>query len=293
MTIHAATTLGFSACRLDTALAQLADAGFRQVEISHMGSFCAHLPYRDVTPAAVAGALDRHGLQPIACNVSIGRWEPDGRDRFFDYTDSADAREAVAQCRWYLELASRLGIGAVTMSTARRQLDERAWLRHLRAAARAFREQARIAADLGLRLHLEVPHLFQITDSVQHVKAMFEETDHPAVGATVDSSHWGVIGYDLDDLFGFLGECLRHVHLRDSAGGDTRDFRQDLELTPGRGSVDFAAFREALERAAYRGTVSLDFEYRMPDIPHIRNEFDHGLAALAAAGWERAADGAP
>ena len=156
----------------------------------------------------------------------------------------------------------------------------------MRSAARAFREQARIAADLGMYIHLEVPHLFQITDSVDHVKAMFEEVDHPALGATVDTSHWGVIGYDLDDLFGFLGDCLRHVHLRDSAGSDTQDFRQDLELTPGRGTVDFAAFREALQRAGYQGTVSLDFEYRMPDIPHIRSEFDYGLAALAAAGWE-------
>ena len=286
MRIDAATTLGFSAYGLDTALRQLAEVGFRKVELSHMGTFCVHLPYRQTEHEAVADALDRHELQPIAGNISTGRWDPDGQHRFFDYTDSADAREAVAQGRWYLELAAQLGVRTVTMGTARRQLDERAWLRHMRPAARAFREQARIASDLGIYLHLEVPHLFQITDSVDHVKAKFEEVDHPALGATVDSSHWGVIGYDLDELFGVLGDCLRHVHLRDSAGSDTRDFRQDLELTPGRGTVDFAAFREALERAGYQGTVSLDFEYRMPDIPHIMNEFESGMAALTAAGWE-------
>ncbi len=285
MKIHAATTLGYSAYGLETALAQLADTGFREVEISHMGSFCVHLPYPDTMAEAVADALDRNAVRAMACNISLGRWEPDRRDRFFDYTDSGDAREAVARGRWYLELASRLGMRTVTMSTARRQLDEREWLRHLKAAAGAFREQARIAADLGMYLHLEVPHLFQITDSVEHVKAMFEEVDHPAVAATVDTSHWGVIGYDPDDLFAFLGDCLRHVHLRDAAGSDTRDFRQDLELTPGRGTVDFAAFREALQRAGYQRSVSLDFEYRMPNIPHIRGEFDYGLAALAEAGW--------
>ena len=285
MKIHAATTLGFSAYGLPTALAQLADMGFREVEISHMGSFCVHLPHPDTTAEAAADALDRHGLRPIAFNISLGRWELGGHDRFFDYTESADARDAVAQGRRYLELAAGLGVRTVTMSTARRQLEEREWLRHLKGAARAFREQARIASDLGMYLHLEVPHLFQITDSVDHVKAMFEEVDHPAVAATVDTSHWDVIGYDPDDLFGFLGDCLRHVHLRDAAGSDTRDFRQDLELTPGRGTADFAAFREALQRAGYQGTVSLDFEYRMPDITHIRNEFEYGLAALADAGW--------
>ena len=285
MKIHAATTLGYSAYGLETALAQLADTGFREVEISHMGSFCVHLPYPDTKAEAVADALDRNAVRAMACNISLGRWEPDRRDRFFDYTDSGDAREVVARGRWYLELASGLGVRTVTMSTARRQLDEREWLRHLKGAARAFREQARIASDLGMYLHLEVPHLFQITDSVEHVKAMFEEIDHPAVAATVDTSHWGVIGYDPDDLFAFLGDCLRHVHLRDASGSDTRDFRQDLELTPGRGTVDFAAFREALQRAGYQRSVSLDFEYRMPDIPHIRGEFDYGLAALAEAGW--------
>lgn len=290
MRIDAATTLGFSAYGLTTALQQLAEAGFHRVEISHMGTFCVHLPYSKTETQAVSDALNRHGLQPIACNISTGWWGREGEHRFFDYTESADTLEAIAQGRWYIELASQLGMHAVTMGTARRQLEDSSWLRHLRAAARAFREQAKIASDLGIYLHLEVPHLFQITDSVDHVKAMFEEVDHPALGATVDSSHWGIIGYELDDLIGFLGDHLRHVHLRDSAGSDTQDFRQDLELTPGRGTVDFSVFREALQRSGYKGTVSLDFEYRMPDIPHIMNEFEFGIAALDSAGWEMNTD---
>lgn len=285
MIINSATTLGFSAYGLTTALRQLAAAGFHEVEISHMGTFCAHLPYSETEAQTVSDTLDRYGLQPIACNISTGWWGREGEQRFFNYTENADTLEAIAQGRWYIELAAQLGVQAVTMSTARRQLEDSEWLLHLRAAARAFREQAKIAADLGLYIHIEAPHLFQITDSVDHVKAMFEEVDHPALAATVDSSHWGVIGYELDDLIGFLGERLRHVHLRDSTGSDTRDFLQDLELTPGRGTVDFSVFREALQRSDYKGTVSLDFEYRMQDIPHIMSEFEFGIAALDSAGW--------
>ena len=288
MKIHAAATIGFAAYGLETAVIQLADRGIREIEISHMNTFCVHLPYADTSPEAVTDILDRHAVRPIACNIAIGRVEPNGQHRFFDYTEPEDAREAITHGRWYLELASSLGMHKVTMSTARRQFDEHEWLRHLRAAARVFREHARIAADLGMDIHLEVPHLFQITDSVDHVKAMFEETDHPSVAATVDTSHWGVINYDLDDLFSFLGDRLRHVHLRDSTGSDTQKFvNPNLELTPGRGTVDFAAFREALQRVGYKETVSLDFENRMPDIPHIRNEFDYGITTLANAGWQK------
>ena len=61
---------------------------------------------------------------------------------------------------------------------------------------------------------------------------------------------------------------------------------QDLELTPGRGTADFAAFREALQRAGYRGHgVAPTSSTGCLDIPHIRGEFDYGLAALAEAGW--------
>ncbi len=286
MKVDAATTLGFSAYGIETALQQISELGFDKVELSQMGTFCVHLPYPETESQLVKEALDRHGLQPIAFNISAGWFQRDREHHFFDYTEEADRREAILQGRWYIELAAKLGVSTLTIGSARRQLEDGIWLRNLRAAAGAFREQAKIASDLGIYIHLEVPHLFQIYDSVDHVKAMFEEVDHPAVGATVDTSHWGIIEYDLYDLFDFLGDRLRHVHLRDSAGTDTQDFRQDLELTPGRGTVDFTFFREALQRANYQGTVSLDFEYRMPDISHIIQEYEFGISTLNAAGWE-------
>ena len=104
----------------------------------------------------------------------------------------------------------------------------------MKTACAAARRIAEIAAELDISVHLEVPHLFLITDTVEHVKAVFERIDHPSVAATVASSHWGISGYDPFEFFTWLGPRLRHVHLRDSAGPDTKDGKQALELTAGR-----------------------------------------------------------
>jgi len=90
----------------------------------------------------------------------------------------------------------------------------------------------------------------------------------------------------LPRLLDALGERVRHIHLRDSAGADTRDFKQDLELTPGSGVVDFAAFGAALDRFGYSGEVSLEFEYRIKDLKRIESEYDRGIEYLEQCGWE-------
>jgi len=67
------------------------------------------------------------------------------------------------------------------------------------------------------------------------------------------------------------------VHLRDSAGPDTADRKQNLELTPGAGTVDFAALAAALDRAGYAGDVTAEFEYRDMTFEQIEHQCDLGL----------------
>jgi len=77
-----------------------------------------------------------------------------------------------------------------------------------------------------------------------------------------------------------VAERLWHIHLRDSEGTDTDDFKQELELTPGKGTVDFKKLAQALDRANYKGDVSLEFEYRDMRLDEIEEEFDSGLKHL-------------
>jgi sugar phosphate isomerase/epimerase len=115
---------------------------------------------------------------------------------------------------------------------------------------------------------------------------VFDRLKSSNVGALIDSSHWGIIGYNLDEFLRRLDDRLWHVHLRDSAGPDTADRKQDLELTPGVGTVDFAEFSAALDRAGYEGDVSIEFEYRDMTLDAIEREFDRGLRHLQKHGWE-------
>jgi sugar phosphate isomerase/epimerase len=78
--------------------------------------------------------------------------------------------------------------------------------------------------------------------------------------------------------------------LRDSAGPDTADRKQTLELTPGKGIVDFKKFSQALDRVNYNGDVSIEFEYRDMPLEAIEHEYDLGLAYLEKVGWQLPTD---
>ena len=291
MNIDGAATLGFAKFDLKTAVEHLSRLGFKFVELSYMGWHSKHLPFKQIDPTAVLTLLSEYGMTPISMNISNHRsmsskdhLTASDRPDFHDYTNPLHVEEAVNQARWYLESAKAMNINIVTMSTAPRVFGDR-WNVVMNGACMAFRRIAEIAAELDISVNLEVPHLFQITDSLEHIKAVFDEISHPNVGATVDSSHWGIVGYDPFEFFGWLGSRLRHVHLRDSEGPDTKDRKQTLELTAGKGTVDFALFRQALQQVGYSGRVTLDFEYKIDDLAVIESEYRQGLAYLETCGW--------
>jgi sugar phosphate isomerase/epimerase len=282
--VTACATLGYAALDIAAALDAIASMRFSRVEITELGSYCRHFPYLQADGARVRAMLAARGLTPVAMNVSTSRLV-NGQILRLQLSQPGQAREVLAYAAWFLRQAQALGVGVVMLPVGPRKLDA-GWQMEMKASCAVLRSVADIAADIGIGLNLEAPHLYQLTDTMEHVKAILAELDRPAVGVTVDSSHWGIIGYDLDAFFDWLGPRLRHVHLRDSAGGDTRDFEQDLERTPGKGGVDFAAFGKALDRAGYTGEVSLELEHRHADLQAIAREFQAGIAHLKRCGWK-------
>lgn len=275
-TITASATLGWAHYTLYEALPRIAARGWSQVEITSFGSYCFHFNFGSPTPAELRKMLDDLGLKPICLNYSPGSyqaWRREEIDRFVqDYSRK-------------LEQLGKVGIPMMTMSFGERngRPDQEAQLAN---AAEAYSRVGEIAAGLGVRMLLELPHLYGIMPRTKQVLWVVNHLTSKNVGVLVDTSHWGIIGYDLDAFFDALGDRLWHVHLRDSKGPDTADRKQLLELTPGKGTVDFRKFARALERVHYKGDVSLDFEYRDMTLDAIEHEYDVGLRYLVDAGWK-------
>jgi len=250
--VTSVSTLGWAHYTLYEALPRIQARGFKRVEICSFNSYCFHFNYGSPTPAELRRMLDDHGLTPMMMHYSRGRysaWDPEHKDGF--------VRE------WERKMSHLPELGINTMSMVfgeRNSRDDQE--KQLRNAVEAYDRVAKVAQGYGIRMLLETPHLYGIMPRTEQALWIFDHLESDNIGALVDSSHWGIIGYDIDEYFARLGSRLWHIHLRDSRGPDTADRRQALELTPGKGTVDFRRFAEALDRAKYSGDVSLEFEHR-------------------------------
>ena len=194
-------------------------------------------------------------------------------------------RRHIERAQQLLGKSEAVGIPQVCLQGGRRKQIERIDA-EIEAAAAVIDTLARAAAARGIRVLLEMPHVWDLYYDVDRSKQMLSHLRSDNVGVLVDSTHWHTSGYDIDDYVGFLGERLWHVHLRDAAGRDTAAGNFQLEKTPGRGEVDFAALGEALDKHGYRGEVTLETEYKnygSPDEVDEENLF--ALDHLRRVGW--------
>lgn len=285
------STLTYPDYSLGVALGRIKARGFRTVDIAHMSYYCQHFPLGTAETEGIRGLLGALFLQPIALNFYAGERDehrplpprPPRAPHKLNLPDEADhyratMRQAIRQCR-------SLGIPLMLVHPGRRS-EEPDRREEVEAAARVISQLGDEAFANGVRLTLEVPHCYGLLNDVERVAEMFSLITSPYVGATIDTSHWGVLRYDLDALWEAVGSRVWHIHLRDSAGQDTADFRQQLELTPGRGEVDFRRFGEWLDRHNYRGNVTAELEYVGRALDDIEREVDFAFAHLSMCGWE-------
>ncbi|MBI2195102.1 MAG: sugar phosphate isomerase/epimerase [Planctomycetes bacterium] len=270
------SSLGWAHYTLYEALPRMYRRGFQRVELASFESYCFHFNTGSPTPAELRSMLQAMGLSPVCLNFSRGRFEAWRREEIDHFVEE-----------WTRKLPHLREVGIPMISMPFGERNDRADQElQLANAVEAFDRVGEIAASMGIRTVIEVPHLYTIMPRTEPVLSVFQRLSSRNVGALVDSSHWGIIGYDADAFFDALGGRLWHVHLRDSKGPDTADRKQALELTPGKGTVDFRRFGQALDRAGYRGDVSIEFEYRDMTLEEIEREYDEGFRHLAAVGWE-------
>lgn len=309
-TVTACSTLGFSLSPLEVALERISGYGFSRVELSDQVTHSKHYGVDSVDPVAVRHHLERYALEPVGVNACLtavfdtGRWsrpklpverqsaaeteeirEAKKRLIYLKLHDSDEGAVYSERVRLMIDKARVTGIPRICVQDGRRkQIEDVAF--EVKAAARVIDGLAVYAKECGVKLLLEMPHVWGLCYDVEKSKTMLSLLKSDNVGVLIDSTHWHTSGYELEEYVRFLGDRLWHIHLRDAAGKDTPSGDYELEKTPGKGDVDFVRLGETLDKYDYRGEVTLETEYKnysSPDEVDEENRF--AMDYLRSVGW--------
>jgi sugar phosphate isomerase/epimerase len=109
------------------------------------------------------------------------------------------------------------------------------------------------AADKGITICLE-----NLSESASHMDLPFKEL--PLLNLTLDLGHAQLLTKEnrsYEFIENYPGR-IKHIHLHDNRGGDS--YRDDLHLSPGKGTIDFKRIFKELKRIGYDQTVTLELK---------------------------------
>lgn len=111
------------------------------------------------------------------------------------------------------------------------------------------------ASALGLEIAIELePFQLSIVNNIGRLTKFLDDVGRAEVRANVDVSHLALTGDRAEEIKRLAGR-IAHVHLSDCDG------KRHGDLPPGRGTVDFPPYLQALSDAGFTGTVSIELEY--------------------------------
>ena len=258
------STISFRHQPLPEALATIAGLGFSEIDLGALPGVCDHVPYVLDMPAveSVARTVIASGLEVRSINGDIGDLNVPladgpraGRQGHLDMlvalAVATDARALVLPCG----AIDHTPVEALEADIAR--------------VADELASAADVAASRGVNLWTESLHLHRLCWNLERSQLLADRL--PAdVGIVMDFSHVVASGGDPVEFVARFGPRIEHVHIRDAAPGN-------INLSVGRGTVDFGRGLKALADAGFAGHYSLELETR--DVTH-----DQRPAATAAAG---------
>ena len=126
-----------------------------------------------------------------------------------------------------------------------------------------FGDLARHGASRGVVVALE-PHVGQAIDLPERVAWLVEAVGSPNFRLNFDNSHFEVMGRPIESYAPLLTPYAVHTHVKDQAGRSP----QHQFLVPGEGAFNYPRFLRAMERAGYRGAITVEISVmvqRRPD----------------------------
>ncbi|HQV26730.1 MAG TPA: sugar phosphate isomerase/epimerase [Thermoflexales bacterium] len=260
----AVSTITFRALDLASALDWIAAEGYTTVDLALIPRFCPHadpVALDDAGRQRLRGLFDARGLRAATMNT----WS------LTALNGPAGPAVELAWLRASLKLAVALGCRAISAQPGRKAEPE-AWLSQARLVTGHLDQIGREAADLGVQLLVEAPHMGTLAQTFDQALD-FLDLLGTHVGVTLDSSHIRNGGATLARALGEYAGRVKHTHLRDYGDGS-------INVTPGDGDIDYGAFFVGLRRHAYRGDFALELEYPNATMEDCRAELRRAAAHL-------------
>lgn len=244
------STISFRHLPLPAALDVIADLGFGEIDLGALPGVCDHVPYHLDAAAvrAVAGVVTDSGLQVRSINGDIGDLnqpvDGEARERRDEHLDALLHLAQLTGAR-----ALVLPCGAISHTPLARLEDDLDLV-----AAELVRAQA-AARTWGVEIWTESLHFHRLCCDIDRAALLTERLEASAVGVVMDFSHIVASGGHPSDFVARFASRIAHVHLRDAVPGN-------INLSIGRGEVDFRGGLKALADVGYAGHFALELETR-------------------------------
>jgi sugar phosphate isomerase/epimerase len=235
----AATTTCYAPYSLEEALAGMAGAGFRYVELASIRGIMEHVPL-DADSRELGGVqrlLNRYTLTPVALSAHSNLQTSKGLK---------DALRA-------LDLCERLGIEIMNTAVGGAEdgpEDETAFLKNIGGISD-------YAAERQITVTLEIHG--DLTATGRKAASLINKVKRPNIRINYDTANCEYFGnFRADVDLPYAVRSLGLVHLKDKIGGE----RVWNFPALGKGHVDFTTVIRLLKRARYKGPCSVEVEFR-------------------------------
>ena len=271
------STITFRRQELSRALGTIAELGFREVDLGSLPTVCEHVPLAldEQVRSRVARTVRDSGLGVRSINADIGDLNRPAS------TSELDASRA--HLHELLTLAAAVGATALVLPNGALSHEPVETLTaDLDRVAGRLAEAAETAEDCGVELWTESLHVHRLCCTAERALALAARLDGSRVRHVVDFSHVVASGAGLTETIDAYGDRTAHVHLRDATRGLVSDLPDPLmpgniNLSIGRGEVDFEQGLVALQRNAFDGHFTLEL------VTHDVSEGARASSAAAAA----------
>jgi sugar phosphate isomerase/epimerase len=255
------STWGMPDVPIERAVAHCAGLGFDALELAVIPGW--------VTDAATLGPADRRRIRELYDDHGIALSGLIGNTPVL--VSEAEWPTERAAFETYLDLAAELGRGGERLTVSCTSGGEHSdWERARELLAARFGELAALADERDVGVTVE-PHVACALHRPEHARWLLERVGSPALGVTLDISHFNVQGIEMEAAVAQLGPLAATSHVKDERGRwPAFEF-----LIPGEGEMDYARYLRALSDAGFDGTVAVEISVFVQRRP--------GYDALSAA----------